>query len=112
MSQPKRRATYEDLMRVPDTKVGEIVDGELIVSPRPASAHSYAATVLGGDLVGPFNRDPADPARPGGWWMLLEPELHFADVVLVPDWTGWWRERLPILHDVPFFTLAPDWVCE
>jgi Uma2 family endonuclease len=111
MSQPKRRATYDDLIRVPDSKVAEIVDGELVVSPRPASSHAYAATVLGADL-GPFNDDPGDPARPGGWWILLEPELHFDDDVLVPDWAGWKRERLPVLRDVPFFTLAPDWVCE
>jgi Uma2 family endonuclease len=48
----------------------------------------------------------------GGWWILPEPELHFADDVLVPDWAGWRRERLPVLQNVPFFTLAPDWVCE
>ena len=29
--QAKRRATYDDLQRVPDTKVAEIIDGELIV---------------------------------------------------------------------------------
>jgi hypothetical protein len=44
MSAPKRRATYEDLMEVPDTKVAEIIDGELIVSPRPAMPHTHAAS--------------------------------------------------------------------
>ena len=41
MSAPKRRATYDDLMQVPDTKVAEIIDGELIVSPRPATPHAH-----------------------------------------------------------------------
>lgn len=99
-------------MQVPDTKVAEIIDGELIVSPRPASPHALAATRLGGDLLGPFDGPPGAPPAPGGWWILLEPELHFGDDVLVPDWAGWRRERLPVLENVPFFTLAPDWVCE
>jgi Uma2 family endonuclease len=34
------------------------------------------------------------------------------DDVLVPDWAGWRRERMPVFPRVPFFTLAPDWVCE
>jgi Uma2 family endonuclease len=108
----KRRATYEDLMQVPNTKVAEIIDGELIVSPRPASPHANAASLLGVDVAGPFHRDPSDPAGPGGWWVLLEPELHFGDDVVVPDWAGWRRSRLPVLTNVPFFTLAPDWACE
>jgi Uma2 family endonuclease len=112
MGEARRRATYEDLMQVPDTKVAEIIDGELYVSPRPASPHAYAATQLGVDVAGPFGRDPADPATPGGWWIALEPELHFGEDVVVPDWAGWRRERLPVFPNVPFFTQAPDWVCE
>jgi Uma2 family endonuclease len=30
----------------------------------------------------------------------------------VPDLAGWRRERLPQLTNVPYFTLAPDWICE
>jgi Uma2 family endonuclease len=32
--------------------------------------------------------------------------------VLVPDLAGWRRERMPATGDVPYFTLAPDWLCE
>jgi len=112
VAEPKRRATYEDLMQVPDTKVAEIIDGELVVSPRPASPHTHAATIMGVDVAGPFHRDPADPAGPGGWWLGLEPELHFGDDVLVPDWAGWRRTRMPVFPNVAYFTLAPDWICE
>jgi Uma2 family endonuclease len=32
--------------------------------------------------------------------------------VVVPDLAAWRRERMPVIPDVPYFTLAPDWVCE
>jgi len=99
-------------MEVPDTKVAELIDGELIVSPRPASPHAHATTVLGIDVGGPFHGPPGGHAAPGGWWILLEPELHLGEDVLVPDWAGWRRERMPVFPAVAFFTLAPDWVCE
>lgn len=112
MARPARRATYQDLMEVPDTKVAELIDGELIVSPRPASPHACAASCLGSEIHGPFHRNPGAPPMPGGWWILLEPELHFGEDVLVPDWAGWRRERMPVLRDVPYFEQAPDWICE
>lgn len=108
----KRAATYEDLAKVPDTMVAEIIDGELIATPRPASSHAHATTVIAGVLGPPFNHPPGDPAGPGGWWLLFEPELHLGDDVIVPDVAAWRRERLPVLRDVAAFTLPPDWVCE
>jgi Uma2 family endonuclease len=114
MAAPRRRATYEDLMEVPDTKVAEIIDGELIVSPRPASPHAYAASSMGAAIHGAFHGDAgeAERDRPGGWWILFEPELHLDEDVVVPDWAGWRRDRMPVFPSVPFFTQAPDWICE
>ena len=111
MSQPKRRATYDDLMAVPDHLVAEIIDGELFTSARPALPHALASSSIGQDL-GPFARRPGSPGVPGGWWILDEPELHFDEDVLVPDLAGWRHERLPRLPNAAFMTLAPDWVCE
>ena len=112
MGDPARRATYEDLIQVPDTKVAELIDGELFVSPRPASPHAHATSGIAADILPPFHRETGSPPGPGGWWILFEPELHYGDDVLVPDWAGWRRERLPLLRDVPYFELPPDWICE
>ncbi len=30
----------------------------------------------------------------------------------MPDLAGWRRTRMPVPPDQPFFSLAPDWVCE
>jgi Uma2 family endonuclease len=106
-----KRATYADLVALPDNVVGEILDGELHVSPRPASRHARVSSVLGRSIGGPFDYDPGGP---GGWLILDEPELHLGaepDVV-VPDLAGWRRERMPEMPDAAAFTLAPDWVCE
>jgi len=103
-----KRATYDDVLNAPENQVAEILDGELFLSPRPASRHAVASSRMGGAL-GPFDGSN-DP--PGGWWILFEPELHFGEHVVVPDLAGWRRERMPAIPDVAFFTLAPDWVCE
>jgi len=106
---PKKPATYQDIVDLPEHQVGEIVDGELYVSPRPAARHAKVSSILGMDLGSPFQRGRGGP---GGWWIVDEPELHFGQDVLVPDLAGWRRERMPHIPDVPYFELAPDWVCE
>ncbi len=109
---PKRRATYEDLCRVPEHMVAEIIDGELIASPRPAAPHALAASMLGAALIGSFGGPAGDAGAPGGWWILFEPELHLGEDVVVPDFAGWRRERMPTVPDVAAFRLPPDWACE
>lgn len=105
----KRPATYEDLLAVPEHLVAEIIDDELVTSPRPAALHAVVTAALGEELGPPFKRGRGGP---GGWVILDEPELHVVGQVLVPDLAGWRRERMPEIPDVAFFELAPDWVCE
>ncbi|HEY5959053.1 MAG TPA: Uma2 family endonuclease [Polyangiaceae bacterium] len=105
----RRQATYEDLLTVPDHLVAELIEGHVITSPRPASRHARAASGLGGELYGPFQRGRGGP---GGWIILDEPELHLGSNVVVPDLAGWRRERMPEMPDVAAFDLAPDWICE
>ena len=100
---------------VPETMVAEILDGELHAMPRPARRHTKAASVLGGELHGPFRRGRGGP---GGWVILDEPEIHLGPKPdkIVPDLAGWRRERMPDElgpADAPaYYDVTPDWVCE
>jgi Uma2 family endonuclease len=107
-----RPATYDDLKRLPDNVVGEILAGELIVSPRPSVPHTQTASMLGSEIIFRFNRPPGGSGGPGGWWVVWEPELHLHGDVVVPDVAGWRRERMPKLPTTPAIELPPDWVCE
>lgn len=110
MSAVRPVATYEDLLALPPHHVGEIIDGVLHSQPRPAVRHARSASSLGGRLYG-FDGDGGGTG-PGGWWILVEPELHLGRHVLVPDLSGWRRENLPALPDAAWIEQAPDWVCE
>ena len=110
MATPAREeATYEDLLNLPENMTGEIIAGELIVSPRPAQRHIDVASTLGGELVPPFRFGRGGP---GGWIIYDEPEIHLGTNVIVPDLAGWKRERLSMAPDEHRFTVPPDWVCE
>ena len=102
---------YEQLLALPENVVGEIIAGQLYTQPRPAGPHTMAASALEGEIYGPYHKGRGGP---GGWWILVEPEIHFIrdTEVLVPDIAGWRRERLPKIPAGHRFEVAPDWVCE
>jgi Uma2 family endonuclease len=105
-------AVVRGYLDAPESLVAEIIDGELSLMPRPRPRHSHAATRLAGEFR-PFGN--ARAGEPGGWILLIEPELELGSKpdILIPDLAGWRRERVP-----PGFlqgdeiTLAPDWACE
>ncbi len=102
---------YDQLINLPETLTGEILNGQLHTQPRPAGPHALTGSSLGDELVGPFQKGRGGP---GGWWIIDEPEVHFArDVeVAVPDLAGWKRERMPAIPRDHRFEVVPDWVCE
>jgi Uma2 family endonuclease len=108
----KRPASYADIEALPEHLTGELIDGELFVSPRPASPHANVQSVLGGELNMAFHRRTDGPRGPGGWFILDEPELHLDGDVLVPDLAGWRRTRVPSLPSTVGLAIVPDWVCE
>lgn len=102
-------ASYADIEALAPNLIGEILAGELVVSPRPAPRHAQASSVLTALIGSPFG---IGKGGPGGWRILDEPELHLRKDVVVPDLAGWRLARMPALPETAFFTLPPDWVCE
>jgi Uma2 family endonuclease len=100
---------YQRFLEVPEYKVAEIIQGRLVTHPRPTLRHATAASVLAAKLLEPFM---CGGGGPGDWVILIEPELHLARDILVPDLAGWRRERMPRIPDVTGVELAPDWICE
>jgi len=111
MGEPaKKEATYEDLYSVPESMTGEIINGELVVTPRPSRRHTSAASSLGFKIGPPYQF--GEGGGPGGWIIIIEPEIGLGKNVLVPDLTGWKRERFPVEEPHSWISAAPDWVCE
>ena len=107
----RKPSHYQQLLALPENLVGEIINGRLYTQPRPTGPHAVAERGLTLELSGPFDKGRGGP---GGWWILIEPEIHFVrDVeVVVPDLAGWRRERMPAIPAGHRFEVAPDWVCE
>jgi Uma2 family endonuclease len=111
MSEPaKKRSTYEDLYKIPENMTGEIVNGELIVTPRPSRKHVFTATALGTKVAAPYQF--GEGGGPGGWIVLIDPEIALGEDILVPDLAGWREERFPELEEYNWISVAPDWICE
>ena len=102
---------YDDLCDLPEGMTGEILSGQLHAMPRPSGRHGVVERGLSIDLGGPFDFGRGGP---GGWWIIVEPEIHFVrdTEVAVPDLAGWRRERMPRVPDDHRFEVVPDWVCE
>jgi Uma2 family endonuclease len=102
---------YEQLEALPEGLTGEILNGQLHAQPRPAGPHALTESNLQIEIGGPFGRGRGGP---GGWWILMEPEIHFITdrEVVVPDLAGWRRERMPHIPQGHRFEVVPDWVCE
>ncbi len=106
----KEKATYEDLYKIPDNQTGEIIDGQLIVTPRPSRKHVICATALGAAVTAPYQFGQGN--GPGGWIFAIEPEIGLGEQIMVPDLAGWRRGRFPIEEDHNWISAVPDWVCE
>ncbi|MFH1139158.1 MAG: Uma2 family endonuclease [Pseudomonadota bacterium] len=106
----KKRAVYDDLHKLPENMTGEIIEGELHAFPRPHSRHAKSTSVLSGELMPPYYFGRG--GGPGGWIILIEPEVMLGDDLVAPDLAGWKKDRLPKLPKKNWISVVPDWVCE
>lgn len=98
----ERRATYEDLVALPEHINAELVDGRVYTFPWPGVRCATAMGRLLSRLV---------PAFDSEWVIVFKPELRLLEDVLIPDLAGWRIERAP--HpDTDFIDIVPDWICE
>lgn len=111
MAEPLRRpAGWRQILEAPEGTKAEVLAGELHLLPRPRPVHGRAQAVLSSRLTPPFDLGDGGP---GGWWLVLEPDVVFGPHDIVsPDLAGWRRERLPELPNEGPISLAPDWICE
>jgi len=110
--QPACKPTlYEQLEQLPEGLTGEILNGQLHAQPRPTGPHAHAETELSIDIGNAYGHGRGGP---GGWWIIIEPEIHFITdaEVTVPDLAGWRKERMPQIPEGHRFEVVPDWVCE
>lgn len=110
--QPAYKPTlYQQLEGLPEGLRGEILNGQLHTQPRPSGPHGRVCAHLDRSLGRSYDDGEGGP---GGWWLFLEPEVHFVrDVeVAVPDLAGWRRERMAEIPQGHRFEIIPDWVCE
>jgi len=111
MSEPVRKLRgWKDILAAPEDLKAEVLGGELITSPRPHPRHGRVQAILSAEISGPFD---VGRGGPGGWWILVEPDVAFGphDIV-APDLVGWRRQRVPAFPDEQPIAIRPDWICE
>jgi Uma2 family endonuclease len=105
---------YQRYLALPEGEPAELIDGEIILAPKPGVPHQTVALGMAAELRIRFGGKHAK------WKFLPEPELHFGEpgtpdfARMSPDVAGWLRAKLPggDLPDTPALTIVPDFVCE
>lgn len=97
----------------PEGEIVEVIDDVAYMQARPRPRHARVVTRLAAQLN---SFDGGD--APGGWQLLIEPEIHLPRVarkpqIVVPDLAGWTVASMPELPaDEAAIKIAPDFVCE
>lgn len=113
MTSPTRKRTAEDLRALygEDSRY-ELIHGELVEKAMPRTEHAANQASVLTSVARRFHRQ-AGGKWPGGWWIL--PELHVGyadDEVFCHDLCGFRRDKHAELPKQWPCRLVPDWVCE
>jgi Uma2 family endonuclease len=102
---PRLKTNAELLASLPEGEAGEVIDGALYVMGRPNLRHQAAKD----EIITLLKK-----GDPGGAWVLASAiSARFpTDEEVVPDISGWRRERFGARFDENPVRLRPDWVCE
>lgn len=112
MSMAPRPKTNAELLRelasLPEGEAGEVIDGALYVMGRPNLRHQTAE-----DEIVSLLKKGGPGGRGGDWVLASEVSVRFpTDEEVVPDISGWRRDRFGARFDENPVRLRPDWVCE
>src|SRR5438045_635357 len=108
----RHRSTIADFYAIPEEeRRHELIDGEIVEKGAATGEHQGAETELAIHLGPLFGRRPGG-GRPGGWWILIEPEVRFGENICRPDVAGWRREKVPACPTGTPIVAIPDWTCE
>jgi len=107
-----KRATFADLLALPDHVRAEVIHGSIVEKASPSGEHGGSQLAIGIVLGRRFQRRPGG-RWPGGWWLVSEAEVEYeAHEIYVHDVAGWRRERLPERPTGRPLRTRPDWACE
>ena len=108
MADGTRKASWEDIMHLPDESRPEIIGGNLHHKSATRKPHGLTQRRLSAVLDPATRRDVRD-----GWQISTETDVALSDGDYVrPDVAGWRLSRLFAETDEWPTTLLPDWVCE
>jgi len=110
----RKPSTLDDLAILRDRGLSvELIDGEIVHKAVPKPEHGAAQTKFGG-VLSPFNRKIGGARGPGGWWIMSEVEVLYADrrEAHRHDVVGFRRDRFPSRPTGLPVRERADWVSE
>jgi len=108
----EKRATYEDLYTIPETAIGEIIDGELVVTPRPSPEPRSSRLWLERRNRAALSLRARGRARRMDHPLRARSHVRGRGEPLVPDLAGWKKERFSRSKEHNWIDVVPDWICE
>lgn len=107
-----KRATFADLLALPDHVRAEVIHGSIVEKASPSGEHGTSQLAIGIVLGRRFQRRPGG-RWPGGWWFVSEAEVEYeTHEIYVHDAAAWRRERMPEQPTGRPLRIRPDWACE